>query len=309
MLRNLQKDIIGKFLKTHFIMLNLIQHLFAKSIVFRRLRVNSTMIGAFLKVTAIFFVTISLRGQMTEIPIPQNVPEPTAKSQGELDAEKQDSINQIWEEILTNHYKQIGELKEKVFAIDTAKISSSEAQTLINAYKIDLQNIEKKFTDAKSGGGNSLEIISLKERFYDQQSEIEKRFVELQGWIDTAPKPMNKMVILGIIGGVVLIIGRMLLKIVIKKSAGGKQKAAMKVAEWQTLNMQYQQLPQKLEAAHLPLIENMLMQYTGFIEKPPKKLHKNEALTRIKTLKIKKLKIGPVINIPENRLNDETDIQ
>jgi hypothetical protein len=82
----------------------------------------------------------------------------------------------------------------------------------------------------------------------------------------------------------------------------------MKEAEWQAFNMQYQQLPQKLEAVHVSLIDNLIMQFTNFVEKPPKKLHRNDALAKIKVLKMKKLKIGPVINISEKKLDYETEV-
>jgi len=247
----------------------------------------------------LFFISVSLCGQVTEIPIPQDVPGAGAKSPDQLDAERQDSINKMWEGILLNYNRQIDDLKEKVFDIDTLKVSKKDAKTLITSYKIDLQSIEKKFSNAKGGGGSSMEILNLEEHFIDQQSQIEKKFIELQSWADNAEPSKNWFAILGIAMGGILVLAMTVMPILMKKTADKKQKKTMKDAEMQTLNMQYQQLPQKLETAHLPLIDNLILQFTNFIEKPPKKLHKNDALTKIKVLKMKKLKIGPVINIPE----------
>lgn len=258
----------------------------------------------------LLFVASPLFGQhgVTEIPIPQDVPMPVSKSAEEAEAEKQDSINKIWVGMLTTYNQQIDELKAKVFDIDTSKASKKDVKKLISSYKVDLQSIEKKFANAKGGGGNSLEIIALEEHFIDQQSQIEKKFIELEEWSNSAEESRNWLAILGISLGAVLAFSMTVMPIVMKKAADKKQKKTMKEAEWQTFNIQYQQLPPKLEAAHLPMIENLILQYTNFIEKPPKKLHKDEALSKVKILKMKKLKIGPVINITENKLENETNV-
>ena len=255
------------------------------------------------------FITVSLCGQhVTEVPIQQDVPMPHSKSQEQTEAEKQDSIKKEFAGLLLNYSKQIDELKQNLFSIDTSKASQKEVQKLITNYKVDLQSIDKKFNSAKGGAGNSLEVITIEDHFIDQKTQIEKKFIELQEWADNTKPPMNPLVILGITLAGILVFAMTVMPIIMKKSADKKQKKIMKDAEWQTLSMQYQQLPPKLEAAHLSLIENLISMHTNFVEKPPKKLHKKDALDRIKVLKLKKLKVGPIINITEKKLNNETDI-
>jgi hypothetical protein len=247
-----------------------------------------------------FLATLSLYGQhVTEVPIQQDVPLPVAKSLEELEAARKDSICKMWTGMLVTHNQEIDKLKENVFDIDTLKASRKEAKKLIAGYKIDLQNIAKKFANAKSEAGNSLEIVELEGHFIDQQSQIEKQFIELQDWADSTPPSKNWFAIFGISLGGILAFSMTLMPILMKKATDKKQKKTIKEAEWQTFNAQYQQLPPKLEQAHLPLVDNLILQYTHFVEKPPKKLHKNDALAKIKILKMKKLKIGPVINIAE----------
>ena len=258
-----------------------------------------------------FCLTVSLFGQrgVVEVPIDQNVPMPRQQSAEEIEAAKQDSIKKEFVSLLDNYSKQIDELKEKVFNIDTLKGAQKEVQKLITNYKVDLQSIDKKFTNAKSGAGNSLDVINKEEHFIDQKTQIEKKFIELQEWADNTKPPMNPLVILGISLAGILVFAMTLMPLLMKKATDKKQKKTMKEAEWQTLSIQYQQLPVKLETAHLPLIENLISMHTNFVEKPPKKLYKKEALDRIKVLKLKKLKVGPIINITEKKLNNETDNQ
>lgn len=251
----------------------------------------------------LFFVTVSLCGQeMTRMPIGE-VPDPATDEQSEQ--EYKDSIKtEFLKKKFIEYNNNIDKLREQVFDIDTLKLSRQTVKELVDDYKVELDKLNSDFTDVKGMSGTIIdeELISWKESFSKHQAEINKRFNVLQKWIDNQKPPINWLVILGVVLGVIVVFAMTVMPVLMKKSADKNQKKAMKEAEWQTLTIQLQQIPQSLEPAHSPLIESLLSQYTNFIEKPPKKLYKEEALAKIKMLRLKKLQIGTKISIPDKEI-------
>lgn len=254
----------------------------------------------------LFLITSSMYGYEYEDFAPENSNTEAMEMLVEQRREerKQDSIKNE-EDIetlkfeLNNCNNDINKLRDSVFGIDTLKIPKQQVKKLVFNYRQDLGNIVNNFNSAASTDIIDKELITLKKYFNKQQAEINKQFNELQEWIDKPEPPVNPgpdwLLISGIAFGVALLVFSTIIRpMLMSKSADKKQKKA----EWQALNLQYQQLPQDLDAPHLPIIQMLLSQYTSFIEKPPKKLHKNEALEKIKQLKIKELKIKPKIHIP-----------
>jgi len=252
-------------------------------------------------------VTGTLYGQFEFLrepaPQPQNNPEVEFRQQEQRRADSiRNENNTILRNQLRRHSQEIDRLKDAVFNIDTLNTSKPDVRRLMDNYRVDLDRIRNAFDgvrmDINMHGIIDDGLFVSRNHFDAQEAEIRKRFNELQEWINRPEEPKkNWLVILGIAFAGVLVFAMIFMPIIMKILSDRKQKKTLKEAEWQGLNSQHQQIPQNPEAEHLPLIENLLLQYTNFIEKPPKKLHKGEALTKIKELKMKKVKINPKISI------------
>jgi len=249
--------------------------------------------------------TSSLYGQFDFLrdPAPPSNPELEFRQQEQRRADSiRNENNTILRNQLRRHSQEIDRLKSAVLNIDTLNTPKQDVSRLIDNYRIDLGRIRNAF-DGVSSDINMHGIIDdglfvLRNHFDAQEAEIRKQFNELLQWINRPEEPKkNWLAILGIALGIVFVLAMVVMQVVMKIVADKNQKKTMKDGEWQALNLQHQQIPQNPEVEHLPLIEGLLSQYTGFIEKPPKKRHKNEALEKIKELKVLKLKASPKISI------------
>jgi hypothetical protein len=238
-----------------------------------------------------FFVAVQLFAQerkMVVITDDSFTPHPQIEAQTEK--ERQDSIDVIdkkWSEYFNETNIKLDNLYTKLSSID------SDTASKVAKYKKELEHIQRKFNE-RDCRDRLLENKSI-ENQYDTYAEkigdIELKMEELL--IPPPPKEVNWLVI-GIAAGVLIMGGLpILMQIASKRSARKQQKEA----EWQSITTQYLQLPQDLNVACVPLIETLIVQCTNFLEKRPKRMHKDAARERIEELKIKKLKCNKTITI------------
>lgn len=216
------------------------------------------------------------------------VPVPSQQTEEEI----QDSIETIdnkWTEYFNETNMILDQLYTKLSSID------SDTASKVAKYKKDLEHIQRKFNDrdCRDRLRENKSIENQYDIYAGKIGDIELKMDELL----TPPPPKeetNWLLILGIVAGVVIMVG---LPVIIQITSKRSTRKQQKETEWQTITTQYMAIPQNLNTSCISLIQTLIMQCTLFLEKRPKKLHKNDALERIKDLKIKEIKCQGTISI------------
>jgi hypothetical protein len=225
---------------------------------------------------------------------------PPPEIEEQKEKEHQDSIDVVtfWNSYFSKTNEELTKIYRFLCNIDSTKLSKSEIEKQVEECENNLEN-ENNFKTLRET--NSLwkknNDLDLQRGEYDKRvRDIENKIKEWKKFIVSPPPPPDDIPWLTIIiaVGVLAMSGLpVIMQILAKRSAKKQQKET----EWQTMNVQCQQIPQVLDKAYIPLIQNLILQYENFIEKKPKKMYKDAALAKIKELKVRQLKINKKINI------------
>jgi len=249
---------------------------------------------AFLMVSLQFFAqerkTVVITDN-SEVPLP-SVEEQVGKEF--LDSVK---LTERWGEYFLQRNAALAEIYRDVCDIDSVKSSKNEIKKQLQIHKdafkdaADYESYSQTYTPWKDND----DLYAQKKEYDNIVRKIENKIGDWDTFIAAqAPSGFNRLLILAIAAGVLLTTGLpIIMQIATKRSATKQQKET----EWKSINTQYQQIPQDLNEAFLPIIQTLIMQCEDFVEKPPKRMHKKEALAKIKALKIKQLHIGKIIKI------------
>ena len=254
-------------------------------------------------ICVLFFATISLYGQ-EQVKTPDQY-------EKECQARIDSIVKNIGEKrsyLKTEYWKSIREitaLNEEVQKINIKEAvtkSKEDANTLLKNQTRALKNIKDKFSLVSDEPGYS-EIKTPELKDLEKQFVVAKNDVEsvLEEWVSeiNKPEPTTNWTPYLIVLGFGAVVAMFVMPMIKQKLADKKFDARMKKpveeqgkqtkeAEWQILSAQYLQMWQNTENENAYERENLLSLFEGFIEKTPKELHKDEALTIINYLKSKK---------------------